>query len=173
MDLRRSLLFLRKKLTVIGIIGHTQGVKRATRPPRKQVKKIYQSEVEEKSSASLSSSNFTGAQRSEWLVDADITVESVGMIVAAESVGSVAGTSLADSCSAVRAFSALLLLSALASVCEAAGFALTGSLAVPERLNEVRAGGMQFSSLQAEYTSSTSILNAGFVAVNFWIIVTP
>ena len=31
----RDLLFLRKKLTVMGIIGHTHGVIKATRPPRK------------------------------------------------------------------------------------------------------------------------------------------
>ena len=32
--------FLRKKLTVIGMIGHTHGVRRAMRPPRKPRKKI-------------------------------------------------------------------------------------------------------------------------------------
>ena len=36
---------LRKKLTVMGIIGHTQGVKRAMNPPRKLVIKIIQSEL--------------------------------------------------------------------------------------------------------------------------------
>ena len=64
MLLLRSLPFLRKKLTVMGIIGHTHGVKRATRPPRKQVKKMYQSDVVEKSSALSDSANDTGAQRS-------------------------------------------------------------------------------------------------------------
>ena len=34
MDLPRELFFFKKKLTVSGIIGHTQGVNRASRPPR-------------------------------------------------------------------------------------------------------------------------------------------
>ncbi len=40
--LLRLLLPLRKKLTVIGIIGHTQGVTSAMRPPRKPAKNMYQ-----------------------------------------------------------------------------------------------------------------------------------
>ena len=40
MALRRVLLRLRKKLTVIGIIGHTQGVSSAMSPPRKPAKKM-------------------------------------------------------------------------------------------------------------------------------------
>ena len=35
---------MRKKLTVSGIIGHTQGVSNARRPPRKPPRKIYHSE---------------------------------------------------------------------------------------------------------------------------------
>ena len=40
MPLRRLPERLRKKLTVIGIMGHTQGVTSASRPPRKPRKKM-------------------------------------------------------------------------------------------------------------------------------------
>ena len=36
-----SLLRFRKKLTVIGIIGHTHGVNKASNPPMNPAKKIY------------------------------------------------------------------------------------------------------------------------------------
>jgi hypothetical protein len=35
------LFFFKKKLTVIGIIGHTQGVSSATNPPRKHIQNKY------------------------------------------------------------------------------------------------------------------------------------
>ena len=38
--------FFMKKLTVMGMMGHTQGVTSATNPPRKQVMKIYHSEAD-------------------------------------------------------------------------------------------------------------------------------
>ena len=37
---RSSFARLRKKLTVIGIIGHTQGVNKASNPPKKPIIKI-------------------------------------------------------------------------------------------------------------------------------------
>ena len=40
MALRRLLLRLRKKLTVIGIIGHTHGVSSANSPPARPAKKM-------------------------------------------------------------------------------------------------------------------------------------
>ena len=40
-----SLLRLRKKLTVMGMIGHTQGVKRASSPPANPMMKRYQIEL--------------------------------------------------------------------------------------------------------------------------------
>ena len=40
----RSLLRLRKKLTVIGMIGHTHGVSSARNPPTNPAKKIYKSD---------------------------------------------------------------------------------------------------------------------------------
>ena len=43
--LRLSFERFRKKLTVMGMIGHTQGVKRATKPPNNPKIKIIQSEV--------------------------------------------------------------------------------------------------------------------------------
>ena len=36
---------LRKKLTVMGIMGHTQGVKSASSPPMKPIAKIYSIEL--------------------------------------------------------------------------------------------------------------------------------
>ena len=41
MDLLRDLLDFRKKLTVIGIMGHTHGVTSAMRPPIKPAMKMY------------------------------------------------------------------------------------------------------------------------------------
>ena len=41
----RSFVRLRKKLTVIGIIGHTQGVSKAINPPRKPAKKMNNQDV--------------------------------------------------------------------------------------------------------------------------------
>ena len=43
--LRSSFALLRKKLTVIGMIGHTQGVSKAMKPPRIPIKKILQREL--------------------------------------------------------------------------------------------------------------------------------
>ena len=40
MAFERSLLRLRKKLTVMGMIGHTQGVRRARNPPAKPARKM-------------------------------------------------------------------------------------------------------------------------------------
>ena len=61
-----SLLRFKKKLTVIGIIGHTQGVNNANNPPRKPVMNIY---IQDMSSWPCSSpkackSLITGFQRS-------------------------------------------------------------------------------------------------------------
>ena len=44
MAFERSALRFRKKLTVIGIIGHTHGVARATSPPKKPSRKIVRRE---------------------------------------------------------------------------------------------------------------------------------
>ena len=41
----RSLLRFRKNDTVIGMIGHTQGVSKAKKPPSRPAKKIYQREL--------------------------------------------------------------------------------------------------------------------------------
>ena len=41
----RSFVRFRKKLTVIGIIGHTQGVSKAINPPRNPAKKMNSQEV--------------------------------------------------------------------------------------------------------------------------------
>ena len=41
----RSFVRFKKKLTVIGIIGHTQGVSKAIKPPAKPAKKMNNQEV--------------------------------------------------------------------------------------------------------------------------------
>ena len=53
-DFARLPDFFRKKLTVSGIIGHTQGVNNAISPPRKQATMMYHSEL---LSAALSASD--------------------------------------------------------------------------------------------------------------------
>ena len=45
MALRRSSLRLRKKLTVMGMMGHTQGVNSARKPPSKPARKMYSNEL--------------------------------------------------------------------------------------------------------------------------------
>ena len=74
-DLRRLPLFLRKKLTVIGIIGHTQGVSSASRPPPKpQMKITHQGEsLTLVSVTSPVSGKVTGAHQSAFSVGLSAT----------------------------------------------------------------------------------------------------
>ena len=75
----------KKKLTVIGIIGHTQGVIRAIKPAMKPAMKIYQPDCDsELSSPARSepyalSSLMTGVQRG-WL-DNSLATDAVGVSV--------------------------------------------------------------------------------------------
>ena len=64
--LRSSFARFRKKLTVIGMIGHTQGVSRATSPPIIPMKKMYQRELLLLFCALLNAANSftTGVHRS-------------------------------------------------------------------------------------------------------------
>ena len=64
MDLDLFEFFLRKKLTVIGINGHTQGVRSAINPPPKPRMKMYHHGAEPISEFSSPSGRSTGAQRS-------------------------------------------------------------------------------------------------------------
>ena len=59
------LLRLRKKLTVIGMMGHTQGVNNATKPPKKPAIKMAQREMSVGTSVvpKLCSLSITGVQR--------------------------------------------------------------------------------------------------------------
>ena len=73
----RSLVRLRKKLTVIGIIGQTQGVNRAIKPPRNPAKKINNqlvSVAEIVASPKALRSSMTGAHKSCRFVRVEVTV---------------------------------------------------------------------------------------------------
>ena len=75
-------LFFRKKLTVIGIIGHTQGVSKARSPPKKHAQNMYHNERSAMSSTSALSPSIavTGAHSWSWVGDA--TAESTVPTVA-------------------------------------------------------------------------------------------
>ena len=62
-----SLARFRKKLTVIGIIGHTQGVSKAMKPPTIPIRKIPNNDLSLLSFSALNafSSLITGCQSSE------------------------------------------------------------------------------------------------------------
>ena len=59
------LFLFKKKLTVIGIIGHTQGVIKAISPPINPAPKIYRSDLLDVSPAAPKAltSSMTGVQR--------------------------------------------------------------------------------------------------------------
>ena len=84
MPLERSFERLRKKLTVIGMMGHTQGVQSATSPPKNPSMKIYHQAIWATlaSSPPMSFSSLTtGVQRLFR------NVESVGVVaISAETV---------------------------------------------------------------------------------------
>src|SRR5690554_5068985 len=80
--LARDLLCLVKKLTVIGIIGKTQGVNKAAKPLKKAKKKMVNNDL----SVSLSVDSFTG-------VFSVLSSFSVIAVVACSSVESVLSVS--------------------------------------------------------------------------------
>ena len=63
-------LFFKKKLTVIGIIGHTQGVSKARKPPTKPAMNMYKYDWLEllPSAPKTLSSSITGTHKSELSV---------------------------------------------------------------------------------------------------------
>ena len=67
-DLARDFPFLRKKLTVSGIMGQTQGVSNATNPPIKQVKKMYHT-FDVSTESACCSVKLTGSQRGPLIFD--------------------------------------------------------------------------------------------------------
>ena len=138
-DLLRSLPFLRKKLTVIGIIGHTQGVNRATRPPRKQVKNMYQSEPCEMGASEPASSYFTGVQRSDSALVSSTTGAATQSAATLSTATASVSTALSATSSTGAVASSAFFSSALGAF----------TLAVPVKLNVSRDGGIQFSSLHA------------------------
>ena len=84
--LARPPLFFRKKLTVIGIMGHTHGVSSASRPPPKQAANIYHSEAVAALPLSLLGSAFTGAHSWSWLtLSATVAAAAAGCVALVES----------------------------------------------------------------------------------------
>ena len=65
-DFLRSFVRFKKKLTVIGIIGHTQGVSKASTPPPNPKKKIIRSDLSAVPpfSPKALSSSITGVHKS-------------------------------------------------------------------------------------------------------------
>ena len=69
---RTPLPFFIKKLTVMGMMGHTQGVSKAAKPPKRPMKKIhhraaallFSCDEETDSSESAFNSSMTGTQSS-------------------------------------------------------------------------------------------------------------
>ena len=155
--LRSSLARLRKKLTVIGMIGHTHGVSRATRPPAMPMKKIAHRDLLPPSFVLLNadSSLMTGFHRSASGVACTLaccaeTAESACGAVPVPAVSAVM-VARADKPSAATGVAAVVVLSVsvLAAVGAAAG-AEAGPLLL--KLNSSCIGGMHISSLQAPYS---------------------
>ena len=75
MERRRLRFFLRKKLRVIGIIGHTQGVSRASRPPTNPISSSIHAErcVEGIASESPKAAVLTGFHQSPDSVSATVS----------------------------------------------------------------------------------------------------
>ena len=171
----RSLLRLRKKLTVIGIIGHTHGVKRARNPPTSPARNMYSSELFTGLSY-LASSFITGVHSfctsalSSWgaaatALSADATES------AAASWARASWAALGSSTPSVKAAAASLPLADFASTglvfaSAAAAFASTAG-DFPWKLISTRAGGVHISSLQAPYSRWPLIVYVGLVNLIF------
>ena len=153
---------MRKKLTVIGMIGQMHGMTSASRPPSSPIRKMYMSEwlamspVPPKACSSL----MTGCHNCLASMSAGAGVRavlsafamlSVGVVVAASAVvaSGVPGSAVA----ATSAFVASFL----------AGASTAGDF--PCCLKATSLGGKQFSSLHAPYSKYTSMVYWG--AVNF------
>ena len=118
------LLRLRKKLTVMGMMGHTQGVNNATNPPKKPAMKIAHREMSVGTSVvpKLCSLSMTGVHKSP---------EMLSLAGAGVSATSATGVSSADVAGVV---------------------ALATAATSPLNENSTGVGGKQFSSLHAPYS---------------------
>ena len=155
--MRSSLARLRKKLTVIGMIGHTHGVRRAMKPPMIPMKKMLQRELFLLSLVLLNADNslMTGCHR----LVSEVVCTLACCVVAAVSTGRTSAflavsagiVESADKPSAATSVAAVgvLLVSALAAVGAAAGAAAGPS---PLKLKFSCIGGIHISSLQAPYS---------------------
>ena len=130
-----SLARFKKKLTVIGIIGHTHGVRSAIKPPRIPRMNIFQREFSESVSPEPKefSSSITGVQ-SPSRGESSVAATAVESLFIESVAASSAGVSSTFPSFSSRAFS-------LAS--------LAVSMPLPEYLNSTAVGGMQLSSLHA------------------------
>ena len=138
MALERSLLRLRKKLTVMGMIGHTHGVSSARKPPTIPARKMYIRELFWAPSSKALSSSITGAHSSLPSV-CDIAGAAAAVSALAVSAGAASAVSVAVSW---PAFSSGSL------ACAAA--ATAGDL--PFFTSATCDGGRHISSLQAPYS---------------------
>ena len=155
--LRSSFALLRKKLTVIGMIGHTQGVSKAMKPPKTPIKKILQRELLVLSLVLLKADNslITGCHKLTSAFTCAFSCFRAPAVSAGNTsdffaVSAVIAVS-ADKPSAATSVAAVVVLSvsALAAVGVAAG-AEAGPL--PLKLNSTCVGGKHISSLQAPYS---------------------
>ena len=131
MPLLRSLLRFKKKLTVMGMMGHTQGVSNATNPPNIPKRKIPRRLVSLASAPSSSafSSSITGAHKSPEKSSAAV------------STFWTSAAKVSDSATCSSAFSSTFSCSAGAG---------SGSvIPAPSKLNSTFVGGIQFWSLHA------------------------
>ena len=145
---------LRKKLTVMGMMGHTHGVNNATSPPSRPSRKIYHSERPPLAPSVPSMawmSPTTGRHKASWSRAAR----------AALSTGApIAALSAAAAARAARE-SALALASASASAFSCSSLFLSASLStagdLPAFFRLTLEGGRHDWSLQAPYSRSQSM----------------
>ena len=79
---RLLLDFFKKKLTVIGIIGQTQGVSKAIKPPKKPLMKIQSKEslvVVDVCESKLRNSSITGSHKSSDIFEIGDVAFNVGI----------------------------------------------------------------------------------------------
>ena len=151
-DLLLLLPFLRKKLTVRGMMGQTQGVSNASKPPRKHAQNKNQSELLFPSVPLASwSVNLTGAHR----LDDGRTAATVESAARADE-STLAVKSSSGIISSIFSSASLAFLSSAFS--SSLSFWTCGSLTLPEKLNDSVVGGVQVWSLQLMNSISPSML---------------
>ena len=155
----RSFVRFRKKLTVIGIIGHTQGVSKAINPPRNPAKKMNSQEVSVAVtvvSPKAFNSSITGVHKAASFVNALVIFSGLTITFSSFATGS----------GVVRVFpsSTTRFVSGCSFV--TSSFSTTGASAdnvsfvfLLSKAKLSRSGGKQVSSLQTMNSTSPSILN--------------